>query len=131
MRQRVTAIDYDGLVQQHRVHADCYIDPEIYEDELERIFYRGWVYVGHESEVPDPGDWKQAWIGRLSVLLIRGDDRKVRVLMNRCAHRAATLCQSDRGSYRLRPEGKEFRIAHKKVELVANDEVIDNLTFLV
>ena len=36
-----------------------------------------------------------------------------------------------RSLYRLRPEGEDFRIAYKKVELVANDEVIDNLTFLV
>ncbi len=97
----MTAIDYDRLVRPHRVHADCYLDSEIFQDELERIFYRGWVYIGHESEVLDPGDWKQAWIGRQSVLLIRGDDRRVRVLMNRCAHRAATLCQSEQGSGRV------------------------------
>ena len=97
----VNAIDYDGLVEEARVHGDCYVDPAIFDDELERIFYRSWVYVGHEAEVPDPGDFKQGWIGRQSVLLIRGEDREVRVLMNRCAHRAATLCQTYRGNARV------------------------------
>ncbi len=94
-------VDYDLLVEESRVHAACYVDPRIFEDELERIYHRIWVYVGHESEVPEPGDYKQAWIGRQSVLLIRGEDREVRVLMNRCAHRAATLCQTYRGNTRV------------------------------
>lgn len=98
---RRTSVDYDGLVEDRRVHADCYVDPAIFEDELERIYHRTWVYIGHESEVPAPGDYKQAWIGRQSVLLIRGEDRELRVLMNRCAHRAATLCQTDRGNARV------------------------------
>lgn len=100
MRARESAIDYGALVLESRVHAACYRDPAIFEDELERIFYSGWVYIGHESEVPEPGDYKRAWIGRQSVLLIRGDDRLVRVLANRCSHRAAALCQTDRGQAR-------------------------------
>ena len=66
MRRRTNAIDYDSLVEEHRVHADCYLDPDIFEDEIEQIFYRGWVYVGHESEVPEPGDFVRARIGRQS-----------------------------------------------------------------
>lgn len=80
------------------VHASLYLDPDVFERELDRIFHKGWVYVAHESEVPDPGSFRLAWIGRKSVIVSRGDDRKVRVLMNRCAHRGATVCQVERGT---------------------------------
>src|SRR5882724_11717374 len=79
------------------VHASLYLDPEVFELELERIFHRGWVYVAHESEVPDPGCFRLSTIGRASVIVVRGDDHAVRVLMNRCAHRSATVCQLERG----------------------------------
>ena len=101
MSPRSSPIDYDQLGEETRVHADCYRDPRVFEDELERIYHRTWVYVGHESEIPEPGDFKQAWIGRQSVLLIRGEDGRARVLMNRCSHRAATLCQTARGNARV------------------------------
>ena len=48
-----TAIDpiqYDTLVQHERVHRSLYTDPHIFTDELEKIFYHGWVFIGHESE---------------------------------------------------------------------------------
>ena len=101
MSPRSSPIDYDRLVEETRVHADCYRDPRVFEDELERIYHRTWVYLGHESEIPEPGDFKQAWIGRQSVLLIRGEDGRARALMNRCSHRAATLCQTERGNARV------------------------------
>jgi phenylpropionate dioxygenase-like ring-hydroxylating dioxygenase large terminal subunit len=52
-----SAPDYKALVQDDRIHASLYTDPRIFTDELERIFHRGWVFVGHESEVPRPGDF--------------------------------------------------------------------------
>lgn len=92
--------DYQQLVDGHAVNVDCYLEPTIFEDELQRIFYTTWVYIGHESEVPEPGDYKQTLVGRQSVLLIRGDDQRVRVLLNRCSHRGATLCQAEYGRAR-------------------------------
>ena len=55
-----TAIDpiqYDTLVQNERVHRSLYTDPHIFTDELEKIFYHGWVFIAHESEIPQPGDF--------------------------------------------------------------------------
>jgi nitrite reductase/ring-hydroxylating ferredoxin subunit len=57
-----------------------------------------WVYVGHESQVPEPGDWAASWIGRQPVLLTRDAAGAVHVLFNRCSHRAATICQERSGS---------------------------------
>ena len=41
-------IDYKVLVQDDRIHASLYTDPRIFDDEMERIFHRGWVFVGHD-----------------------------------------------------------------------------------
>ena len=51
------SIRYDALVQDDRVHASLYTDPRIFADEMERIFHRGWVFIGHESEIPRAGDF--------------------------------------------------------------------------
>ena len=57
------AIDYKALVQDDRIHASLYTDPRIFDDEMERIFHRGWVFVGHDSEIPRPGDFVTRTIG--------------------------------------------------------------------
>ncbi len=50
-------INYDALVEDERVHGRVYTDPAIFEEEMDKIFSRGWVYVGHASEIPKPGDY--------------------------------------------------------------------------
>ncbi len=80
-----------ALVEADRVHKSVYADPAIFELEMDRIFGRAWIYVGHESQVPNPGDYVQALIGREKVFLIRGQEGGVAVLFNRCAHKGAAL----------------------------------------
>jgi phenylpropionate dioxygenase-like ring-hydroxylating dioxygenase large terminal subunit len=92
------SIDYDALVSEDRVHGRVYLDPDIFEDEIARIFYRGWVYVGHIGEIPEPGDYRLRKIGRAPVIMVRDDRGEVRLLLNRCRHRAATVCQTAQGN---------------------------------
>ncbi len=87
-----------GLVGEGRVHSRVYTDPGVFELEIERIFSRVWVFVGHESEVPNPGDYRMRTIGRTPVLLVRGADRAVRVLVNRCRHRGSQVCETESGN---------------------------------
>jgi len=94
-------VDYNALVRESRVHSRVYIDQQIFEDEMERIFHRGWVFVGHASEIPEPGDYRLAWVGRYPIIMVRGEDGEVRLLSNRCRHRANTVCQSERGNARF------------------------------
>lgn len=96
--ETTTAVNYDALVQNGRIHASCYTDPQLFAEELEKIFYRGWVFVGHDSEIPQPGDFVTRSIGLQPVIMIRGKDGQVRVLHNRCAHRGSALCTEQRGS---------------------------------
>ena len=83
--------EMDHLVQADRVHRSVYSDPDIFDLEMRRIFGRAWIYVGHESQVPNPGDYAQALIGREKVFMIRATDGAVHVLFNRCAHKGAEL----------------------------------------
>jgi nitrite reductase/ring-hydroxylating ferredoxin subunit len=96
----VDAIDYEALVQDDRIHASLYTDPRIFDDEMERIFRRGWVFVGHDSEIPRAGDFVTRRIGTEPVIMVRGTDGGVSVLVNRCMHRGTMLCPGDRGRVR-------------------------------
>lgn len=80
-----------------RVDARVHTDPGVFELELERIFYATWVYVGHESEIPEPGDYRTNMIGRQPIIVSRGEDGQIHVVFNRCMHRGAVVCRSDRG----------------------------------
>jgi benzoate/toluate 1,2-dioxygenase subunit alpha len=104
-------MDFASLVEEDRVHRDAYVDPRVFEAELRRIFKGTWVYVGHDSEIPEPGDFKATWIGAEPVILSRGDDREPAVLINRCGHRGAAVCQLARGnatSFRCHYHGWTF-----------------------
>ena len=70
-------IAYGALVKEERVHGRVYTDPDIFEEEMDKIFYRGWVYVGHASEIPQPGDFRVTTIGRQSVIMVRDNDGQV------------------------------------------------------
>jgi phenylpropionate dioxygenase-like ring-hydroxylating dioxygenase large terminal subunit len=64
--------DYPGLIKPDRVHGSLYTDPRVVTDELARIWYRTWVYVGHESEVGQPGDYVRKSLGLRDVIPYRG-----------------------------------------------------------
>jgi hypothetical protein len=80
--------EYSRLVKPDRVHGSLYTDPRIFADELARIWYRTWVYVGHVSEIRQPGDYVRKSIGLQDVIMTRAADGGVHLLLNRCAHRA-------------------------------------------
>jgi len=90
----------DKLVQPERVHRRVYTDPSLFNGELNRIFSTAWIYVAHESELGQPGDFKTTSVGQLPVIVTRGDDNEIRVMFNRCTHRAATVCQEESGNAR-------------------------------
>ncbi len=84
-------------VQADRVHTSLYTDPAIFEEEMDKIFASTWVWVAHASEVPEAGSYKNTYIGRQPVIVVRDRKQKVHVLLNRCRHRAATVCEGKKG----------------------------------
>jgi phenylpropionate dioxygenase-like ring-hydroxylating dioxygenase large terminal subunit len=89
---------WGDLIENDRVHGSLYTDPAIYQAELERIWYRTWVYVGHISEVPEPNDYVLKSIGPQPVIMTRDKQGEIHLLLNRCTHRANLVCDAPRGN---------------------------------
>jgi anthranilate 1,2-dioxygenase (deaminating, decarboxylating) large subunit len=87
-----------GLTQGDRVSSTLYTDPALFELEMDRIFNRTWVWVAHESELPGAGDFRTAYVGRQPVIVTRDRRGQINVLLNRCRHRGASLCETPRGN---------------------------------
>lgn len=87
-----------GLYQNGRVHRDAYISEEIFQLEMERLFARSWLYVGHESQVPNHGDYITLTLAGSPIIMLRHADGSVRVLINRCSHKAARLLAEPKGN---------------------------------
>jgi phenylpropionate dioxygenase-like ring-hydroxylating dioxygenase large terminal subunit len=88
--------DVNSLIQPDRIHGSLYYDRELFEQELRQIWRKVWLFLGHESEVPNRGDYVSRRVGQQPVIMVRGSDDKVRVLYNRCRHRANLMCHKDR-----------------------------------
>jgi p-cumate 2,3-dioxygenase alpha subunit len=81
-----------------RVHRSTMTSADILEQERERIFSRCWLYVGHASELAEPGDYRRRSVGGRPLMFVRGSDDQIRVLYNTCPHRGAIVCRRDEGN---------------------------------
>ena len=72
--------------------------PDIYAQELEQVFARMWLFVGHESQIPRAGDFVRSRMGEEQVIVTRGRDDQIYVLLNSCAHRGNMVCRYDHGN---------------------------------
>jgi len=90
--------DFSTLIEPDRVHRSVYADPAIFDLEMERIFGRAWLLLGHESQVKSPGDYFTTRMGKEPVLVTRKESLEVVVLVNRCAHRGSMVCPEGRGN---------------------------------
>jgi len=86
-----------ALVREDAVHRDVYLSQELFDLEMERLWRDTWVYVGHDSQVPNVGDFYSTEIARQPLIMLRDEGKKVRVLMNRCAHKGARLVSAASG----------------------------------
>ncbi|MFF7647159.1 Rieske 2Fe-2S domain-containing protein [Streptomyces canus] len=103
---------YDRLIRPDRVHGSLYTDQQIFGEELRRIWYRTWVFVGHESEVANPNDYVRKRLGLQDVIMTRDAEGRIHLLLNRCAHRGNQICDDSRGnssSFRCPYHGWTFR----------------------
>lgn len=92
--------DYASLVDpgQGSQRRAIYADPAIYAAEMERVFARCWLFLVHESQIPNAGDYFRTWMGEDDVLVVRQQDRSIKAFLNTCTHRGNRLCRADRGN---------------------------------
>jgi len=84
-----------------RVNRRAFTDPHILELEKERVFDQCWIYVGHwNQKFPTRGDFRSRRVAGRPVILVRGTDGQVRVLLNTCRHRGALVCCEKAGNAR-------------------------------
>jgi benzoate/toluate 1,2-dioxygenase alpha subunit len=101
MRETETGT-YERLVEdtptRFRVHTRVYTDPAIFAAEMRRIFEQTWVYLAHESELQQPGDYRTTYLGQQPIIVSRSADGEVHVLFNACRHRGNVVCRAERGT---------------------------------
>jgi glycine betaine catabolism A len=86
-----------GHVAGHALQRDFYMDEEIYQTDLERIWRRGWLCAGHTCQIRNPGDYLTVEIDSDSIIVLRGDDGEIHGMHNVCRHRGMRLCQQQSG----------------------------------
>jgi phenylpropionate dioxygenase-like ring-hydroxylating dioxygenase large terminal subunit len=87
-------VDADrGLISR-----EIFVSERIFELELKNLFPRCWLFVGHESQIPEVGDYFVSRMGNDSVILTRDTENQVHVLLNSCRHRGMKVCRYDEGN---------------------------------
>ena len=110
------------------VKADVFVDPAIYELELDKIFSRCWLLLCPESEIPKPGDFFATYMGEDPVLVVRQNDGSVVALLNQCRHRGAALCRSDQGNlkaFTCTYHGWSYDMSGKLIAVPGEDKNFD------
>ncbi len=75
-------------------------EQSIYDQEQEHIFGRCWLFLAHESQIPEPGDYFRTFMGEDEVLVVRQKDQSVKAFLNTCTHRGNRICKADQGNAR-------------------------------
>lgn len=92
------AVEVDPASGHYRCDRSIFTDQQLFDLEMKYIFEGNWVFLGHESQVENPGDYFTLTLGRQPVVITRSKEGELRALLNTCSHRGATLCRKKRGN---------------------------------
>ena len=88
---QVIDADIRALVEPDRVHRKVYVDREVFQLEMQRVWRRAWIFVGHESQVKEAGNFITTTLGTEPVVLVRDKSNEIHVIYNRCGHKGAKV----------------------------------------
>lgn len=99
----LTSENHQDLVDTERgyISREIFVDPDLYREELDRVFTRAWLFIGHESQIPEPGDFFTSRMGAESVILCRDKRGEIHVFLNSCRHRGMKVCRYESGNTTL------------------------------
>ena len=115
-----TAVVGDPESGTFRCRRDIFTDPALFDLEMEHIFEGNWVFLAHESQIPEPNDYFTTYIGRKPVVVTRDKSGKLHAMINACAHRGAMLCRrkhGNKGSFTCPFHGWTFNNAGKLLKV--------------
>jgi benzoate/toluate 1,2-dioxygenase subunit alpha len=93
MRKLDRAVAEDPAQGIYRCNREIFIDPDLFELEMKYIFEGNWIYLAHESQLSENGDYLTAWMGRQPVIVSRTRKGDLTAVVNACAHRGAMVCR--------------------------------------
>jgi phenylpropionate dioxygenase-like ring-hydroxylating dioxygenase large terminal subunit len=98
-----TSLHLDGMIdlKHGTISREIFVSPEFHRAELEKLFTRAWLFIGHESQIPKPGDFFVSRMGEESVILCRDQAGAVHVFLNSCRHRGMKICRYEQGNTSL------------------------------
>lgn len=87
------------LPDTHVVNTRIYTDPAIFQEEVEKIWSKVWLPVCHESELPEKLDFRTTGLaGNKPIVIVRGEDNRIRAFLNICPHRNNLIVRAPAGS---------------------------------
>ncbi len=98
-----TSLEVDQLVQSERglISRELFVNEDLFREELQKVFTRAWLFVGHESLIPNPNDFFSSRMGDESVILSRDETGQIHVFLNSCRHRGMKVCRYEQGNTSL------------------------------
>lgn len=91
--------DWDARI--FRVHRDAFRSQAVFDAERASLWNRGWLYLGHASELPAPGDYKVRTLGGRPLIFLRDTNGAIRAFYNSCPHRGTAVCREEEGNARF------------------------------
>jgi benzoate/toluate 1,2-dioxygenase alpha subunit len=82
----------------YRARRDMFTDPELFDLEMKHIFEGNWIYLAHESQIPNKNDFFTGYMGRQPIFITRNKDDELNCFINACSHRGAMLCRTKKGN---------------------------------
>ncbi len=99
LRERLEGMLVDDHDQGlHRIKRSAFTDPELFELEMKHVFEGNWIYLAHESQIPNNNDYYTTHIGRQPVMITRNRAGELNCFINACAHRGAQLARFKTGN---------------------------------